>query len=192
MNVISTNCAGSYIMTSGNQPLSNPFSWAFTPYKSIRVLLEHFSEINFTNIKLSESQKWKNTYTLTIDNDVDIYYIHYHFNPLRTTPKKVNNDISMNNIWEYIIEKYKIRLQRMITNGEMPSFLILQNNSCGTTQEFIKLYNDFPTSQYNICWGAFDECPVENRTNLIRIGEKEVPKHIVWRCSDTIKSLLFK
>lgn len=191
MNVISTNCAGSYIMTSGTQPLGNPFAWAFTPYKSIRVLLEQFNEINFANIKLSESTRWKGTYTLTIDDIVDIYYIHYHFNPMRITPYKENNDISMCNIWEYIIDKYLLRTKRMIRNGEQPSFLILQNNSCGSTNEFIELYNAYPVSKYKICWGAFDECPVDERINMIRIGATELPRNIVNRCSATISQLLF-
>ena len=75
MNVISNNCAGSYIMTSGTEPLGNPFAWAFTPYKSIKVLLEHFYDINFAHISLNESDRWKGTYTLTIDGMVDIYII---------------------------------------------------------------------------------------------------------------------
>jgi len=192
MNVISTNCAGSYIMTSGNEPLGNPFTWAFTPYKSIRCLLENFYEINFGKVNLTESTRWIGTYTLTIDDIIDIYYIHYHFNPLREVPHKENNDISMCNIWEYIINKYISRTKRMIASGERPSFLILQNNSCGTTDEFISLYNSYATSEYNICWGAFDTCKVEPRHNMIRIGENELPRNIVNRCSGVIHKLLFK
>ncbi len=192
MNVISTNCAGSYIMTSGSEPLGNPFSWAFTPYKSIDILLSQFNELNFANISLTESHRWKGTYTLTIDDVVDIYYIHYHFNPLRDIPYKENNDISMCNIWEYIIDKYIIRTKRMMKNGEQPSFLILQNNSCGTTDEFIELYNKHQKSKYNICWGAFYDCHVEERPNLIRIGESELPKQIVNRCFPEIIKLLFQ
>ncbi len=86
MNVISTNCAGSYIMTSCSEPLGNPFLWVFTSYKSIDILLSQFNELNFANISLTESHRWKGTYTLTIDDVVDIYYIHYHFNPLRDIP----------------------------------------------------------------------------------------------------------
>ena len=192
MNVISTNCAGSYIMTSGTEPLGNPFSWAFTPYKSIKALLEHFYDINFANIQLTESAKWKATYTLTIDDMVDIYYIHYHFNPYRKIPYKENNDISMCNVWEYIIDKYLLRTKRMIENGVQPVFLILQNNSCGTTDEFIELYNSFPTSEFKICWGVFDNCLVQSRSNVIRIGPNELPRHIVNRCSHEINTLLFK
>jgi len=192
MNIISTNCAGSYLMTSGTEPLGNPFAWAFIPYKSIKVLLDRFYEINFAKILLIESTRWKGTYTLNIDDVVDIYYIHYHLNPLNIVPQKKNNDISMANIWEYIMEKYMIRTRRMIRNGIPPSFLILQNNSCGTTEEFIELYNSYPTSKFNICWGAFDGCPVDTRDNLIRIGATELPKDIVKRCGQTMTSMLLK
>jgi hypothetical protein len=179
-------------MTSGSEPLGNPFTWAFIPYRSIRVLLEYFYDINFASIKLAESDRWKGTYTLTIEDMVDIFYIHYHLNPLREVPYKENNDISMCNIWEYIVDKYMARARRMVRNGERPAFLILQNNSCGTTDEFIDLYNAYPESEYNICWGAFDDCAVEARPNLIRIGAAELPRQVVNRCNSSIISLLFK
>ena len=178
-------------MTSGTEPLGNPFAWAFTPYKSIKVLLEHFYDINFAHISLNESDRWKGTYTLTIDGMVDIYYIHYHFNPFRTVPYKENNDISMCNIWEYIVDKYMLRVKRMINQAIPPSFLILQNNSCGTTEEFIELYDTFPRSNYHICWGVFNECTVTPRNNMIRIGSDELPRHVVSRCAETINRLLF-
>ena len=192
MNVISTNCAGSYIMTSGQQPLGNPFAWAFVPYKAINILLHDFNSINFLNFDISDSTRWKGTYTLTVDGIVEIYYIHYHFNPECVTPKIKNNDIAMRNIKEYIINKYLSRTKRMIENKEPPAFLILQNNSCGTTEEFIELYNNHPDSKYNICWGAFNDCPVDERNNMIRIGNREMPKDIVARCSKQMHALLFK
>ena len=191
MNVIATNCAGSYVMTRNNSPLGNPFVWAFIPYKSIREMLTRFPLIKYTNVKLLPSFKWKGTYTLRIDDCVDIHYIHYHQNPAEKTLKVHNHDVSYYKIQDYILERYMVRLKRMQHLKEEPRFLILQNNSAGTTEEFIDLYTHTPVTKYRICWGVFDNLKIPLKPNTIRIGSSELPIAIVNRCYPTIYTYLY-
>lgn len=191
MNVIATNCAGSYVMTHKNSPLGNPFVWSFISYNSIRELLSRFDCINFDNVKLVPSVRWKGTYTLCIDDCVEIHYIHYHYNPSVKGLKVHNNDVASSNITQFIMAKYKARLQRMRDLNEDPCFLILQNNSAGTTEDFLDLYNNTPLTKYKICWGVFTGLKVEPRPNMFRIGPSEMPAAVVKRCYSFIYKSLY-
>jgi hypothetical protein len=90
------------------------------------------------------------------------------------------------------MDKYFTRLQRMRKLNETPTFLILQNNSAGTTEEFLDLYNNTPETKYKICWGVFKDLDVEQRPNMFRIGAAELPIAIVNRCYPFIYKILFE
>ena len=190
MNVISTNCAGSYIMTRNGGRLGNPFSWAFTPYKSIRVLLDAYHKIQWHKFQLIESTKWKSTYAIVVDSCIEINYIHYHLNLLRKEPACVNHDISSNDIYKYVVDRYVERTKRMLASNEPPRFLILQNKSAGDDDEFIELYNDYHIAPYNICWGTYNRTLSANK-NTVYIGENELPISVINRLGDDIAHRLF-
>ncbi len=179
MNVISNNCAGSYFMTNGTEKLGNPFSWAIVTYSSIDAILTHFYDINWSNISINESTRWKGTYFITVDNLFDIHYIHYHFNPENQVPVIHGHDISSCDIWEYIVSKYITRVKRMVRIHDIPKFLIVEDNSSGTREEYLDLYNRHADSPFKICWCAYDETNTSYRPNLIKIGQKKLPKPIV-------------
>lgn len=113
---------------------TNPFIWMVCPYDSIYNMLTNFHEINWGNIHLTESMMKPNTFILNVDNQVDIHYVHYIFNPLAKTMITASNEHTPISewhshreycrIWEYIIDRYLSRVRRMIANKEEPIFLL--------------------------------------------------------------------
>ena len=134
MNVISNNCCGGMFYKMTHRQYNNPFIWMVCPYDSIYRMLTRFTSINWANIKLNESTMKPNTYVLTVDNQVDIHYVHYMFNPNATTLiTRSNSDTPICEwhshreycrIWEYIIDRYRSRVRRMIDCGKEPVFLL--------------------------------------------------------------------
>lgn len=177
-------------MTHDGNPLGNPFAWAFTPYSSIKCMLSNFYHIKWTKFELLINTKTENTYTLRIDNKINIHYIHYKYNPLCIKPLINGHDVEYNKIWNYVVEKYIIRLNRMVESKIKPSFLILQNEYSGSTQEFNTLYQNTPYTDFNICWGVREDNKISLKPNTIMIRKGELPIQIVKRCySDIIKCL---
>ncbi len=134
MNVISNNCCGGMYYKMTNQQYTNPFIWMVCPYDSIYRMLTNFTDINWANVRLTESTFKPNTYILTVDNQVDIHYVHYVFNPLASKMITLSNETTpicewhshreYCRIWEYIIERYMSRVRRMVEDGTEPVFLL--------------------------------------------------------------------
>ena len=86
-------------------------------------LIQNWNNINFKNYELTKDLKWN--FSIIIDNNVKIQFVHYKFNP---ACKKITVDNSRNifyyKIWEYIIQKFEERLNRMIEKKEQPIFCI--------------------------------------------------------------------
>ena len=150
MNTISNNCCGGWYYKYNNTPYNNPFMWSITQYDSIVYLLQHFYDINWSNIKMRPTTLLaaKNTYAITIDSKVTINYVHAVFNPKMRKPTvihkpNIGNDVEYCKIWEYIGEKYISRINRMMICNEPPSFILRPNsgNNNWTTDQLIKLIN---------------------------------------------------
>lgn len=144
MNVISNNCCGGWLYTHNKMEYNNPFMWSITQYDSIMYLLQHFYEINWANIKLSESPLRNKTYQICVDKHVAIHYIHCLFNKDKSKPTKIfrptiGNDIDYSLIWEYVYDKYITRVKRMIHTAEEPIFLLSPDaSSCTWSNDQIK------------------------------------------------------
>ena len=191
MNVVSNNCAGSYFMTHGSEKLGNPFSWAIITYSSMDNMLSHFYDIDWAKFALNKSTRWPGTVFVTVDNLVDIHYIHYHHNPVNKTPVVHGHDISSSNIWEYIVEKYTTRLKRMVAAKQEPKFLIVEDGSSGSKDEFVNLYNAQSASRFKICWCAYADTMIDAAPNVIKLTQKSLPKPIVDAHYAKINSILY-
>ena len=136
MNVIATNCSGGWLYRFNKQQFNNPFIWMVTPYTSIKYMLEHFKDINWDNFDLEKSKLRPNTFVIKVDNNIDIHYVHYKFDPKANTiitKNKIDSkgniwdgDILYNHIWEYIVEKYQDRTKRLKNISEPPCFFIME------------------------------------------------------------------
>jgi hypothetical protein len=86
----------------------------------------------------------KKTYILNIDNKVNVKFVHYrHYDPFEK-PVVKGIDVFYKRIKEYIIEKYKTRLQRMKADKSEPIFILAD---CFDRKE--TLLNDKQLEQLN-------------------------------------------
>ena len=129
MNLISQNClSGNIYKNYLKEPFGNPFIWTVIDFQSMLHLVQNWDNINFKNFELIKDDKWN--FSILIDEKVKIQYVHYKFNPNCKTPILDNiGSIHYYKIWEYIIQKYKERLNRMLENKEEPIFCICNFNT---------------------------------------------------------------
>lgn len=151
-NIISNTCIGSYITTKCLMlPLQNPFSWSVIDSDSILALLEHFYDIDFSNIRVNQVSDF---YKITIDNVVSVNYIHYHYSKTATNLVQHGPDLFFNQMADYVTAKYFERLKRMALNNSKPIFVLgFANGKANskwywTENDVNKVLN--ATSNYNI------------------------------------------
>ena len=182
MNEISNNCCGGWLYTHNNSEYTNPFMWSIIQYDSIIYLLQHFCDINWSNITISKSPLRNNTYQIIVDKHVAIHYIHCLFNPEKTIPTKVfrqnvGNDIDYCYIWEYICNKYITRVKRMISVGENPIFLLVPNNgNCNWNEAQINNLMNIHTNFKRILITQNNNIKSNNTNNMI-LHTTEYPSH---------------
>lgn len=139
MNIISNNCFGGYIYKNVlKAAYTTPFIWNRIHNEDLIKLLENFNKINFKNVEIKKIGKnLEDGFFITIDNLINVFYQHYKFDKNCNTPTlkdDVTNmlghwsiDIHYNKIWEYILEKYESRLNRMNFNDTF--ILALEDNN---------------------------------------------------------------
>jgi hypothetical protein len=137
MFVIGNNCCAAYLYQKIGVQFNHPFVWMVLSNLSIYNLLEHWYDIDWTNINLRESSERAGTYILNVDGLVDIHYVHYRLNLNKPTlevmrPKNsheaVGSHIEWNQIYKYVVSKYISRTARMLKLSEPPCFLIKQES----------------------------------------------------------------
>ena len=134
-NIISNNCLGGFIYRNIlKSEYRNPFIWTLFDDNVFNKFIKNFHTINFRHAVVKKA-----TDNWTIDNDFDtiianeyiVHNIHMHFNAIHTTPHHCNpasnknhslwtDGMSYRYIWEYIYEKYCIRLNRMLMDNIEP------------------------------------------------------------------------
>lgn len=129
MNLISQNClSGNIYQNCLKEQFSNPFIWTVIDFNSMLYLVQNWNTINFKNYELVKDDKWN--FSIIIDEKVKVKYVHYKFNPNCKTPMLDNvGSIHYYKIWEYIIQKYEERLNRMLNKKEEPIFCICNFNT---------------------------------------------------------------
>jgi len=157
--LICNSCVGAYIYKlSLNKAFDNPFMWGLIDFNSMYYMIQNFENINFKNYELIKDKNW--SFSIKIDNKITIKYIHYKFEPTANKIIKKDFDVFYNKIWEYIIQKYEERLERMLNIKEKPIF-ILANwynvSETNLTYQQLKLLNDL--NKNNIIVGVDKICP---------------------------------
>ena len=111
-NIISHNCVGARICQQKNMEYGNPFMWCVIPPDDFYYLYTHYNEINYENIEIEEVNT---DYKVLVDGKIAVYYVHYKYDKNAATPIYKNEiNVYYNKIKDYVIEKYKIRLKRMV------------------------------------------------------------------------------
>lgn len=122
MNIISNTCVGAGIYETKKEQFKNPFMWNVIDFQSMYNLIKNYDTINFENIELQKDNNWK--MSIIIDNQVKVNFVHYKFSINDKTPKKIGVDVFYNKIWEYVINKYTTRIDRLLKKPESPIFII--------------------------------------------------------------------
>lgn len=126
INLIANSCIGSYIQRDYlKQELGNPFTWATVSIPDMKKLVFNYDKINFRNYRLITLKGVK---YISVDNRFVIKYVHYRFDKRFKDRKIVDRDGSVTVFWDridqYILEKYKTRVERMLKNNLEPIFII--------------------------------------------------------------------
>ena len=133
MNIISNNCCGAFYYDQNNMKQLNPFRYCWFDVKSVYNIVFNYENINFRNYELQKDNNWN--FYINIDNKVKLNLIHHKFDSTAITPYKKGDDIFYSKIWEYIIEKYEMRLNRMT---EKPLFIIDCGGFNGWNDDLVK------------------------------------------------------
>ena len=102
-------------------------------------LIQNWNIINFKNYELVKDNNWN--FSIIINEKVKVQYVHYIFDPNAKTVQmhcNVRGDIKYCKIWEYIIQKYEERLNRMLKKKEEPSNVEFDNSYVLEAEDFAK------------------------------------------------------
>lgn len=149
MNLISQNClTGNIYKNHLKEEFGNPFIWTVIDFSSMLYLIQNWNNINFKNYELVKDDKWN--FSIIIDEKVKVQYVHYIFDPSAKIVQmhcNIRGDIKYCKIWEYIIQKYEERLNRMLDKKEEPIFCICNSDTIYKdaiyTEEQLKLLEKF-------------------------------------------------
>jgi len=122
MNIISNNCIGGYFYKKNKWIYANPFIWSSCYGDSLDILMDEYSNINFDNYVCNKNDE--TTFYILIDNKIKVQFIHYIMDETCKNIVVDEPNVSYCKIQEYIIEKYKKRVQRLKESAELPIFLI--------------------------------------------------------------------
>ena len=130
MNLISQNClSGNLYQWFLKEKFGNPFIWSVIDFNSMKYLIENWNTIDFREYDLVKDEKWN--FSIVIDGNVKVQYVHYLFDANSPTIRYVSNpgNVYWNKIWEYIVQKYEERLDVMDHCNEHPIFCICNFNT---------------------------------------------------------------
>lgn len=199
MNLISEDCHGGFVYEELKEQFTNPFIWCYITKDDMYYLIKHYNEINFNDYEISKSfvrNRPKNKmdiFKIRVNNKIDIHYTHYHFKEDAKVRIVKKPDVYWNKIWEYVVEKYEIRLKRMTEN---PVFLINFSR-----QEYNKLIREkYLKEEFNykliIITENEEELKYANEKKMIILDKTEhlsmdgLPDKYVKRNIDKIKEFI--
>lgn len=163
MNLICNNCGGADIYRLLGKEYNNPFIWCATFAEDFINLIDNYKNIDFNNFELirltaaaaaaaayCEFDNNKCICGIRIDNIFTIYYTHYCYSPLYSTPTKIGPDIWYNKNFEYVYKKYIDRKNKMLKENEIPIFFIIAFQRHGWNKQTIEKLLQLNTT-YKIC-----------------------------------------
>lgn len=135
MLVFGNNCCAAYFYNYMNAQYNNPAIWCRILYDSMYYIITQYDNIDWFNYEIRKSIIKPNTFDIVIDNKFFINYSHYlqdlKCSSIVTTSKydkahKVHymGDVKYCKIWEYVVQKYIDRCNRLLNTNEDPCFII--------------------------------------------------------------------
>lgn len=122
MKIVGNSCVATFLIEfCFKRELNTPFTWAQLDFDSASKIIEKWDTIDFENYKIEKDEKWN--FSVLVDNQVRIRYVHYKFDPSVIGVKKIGGDKFSNRIWEYIANVYDKRTKMMLGSEEDPIFL---------------------------------------------------------------------
>lgn len=122
------------------QVYNNPFLWCFTPYKSMENVLLRYPDINWYNIKITRNNITPGTFSLIIDNDIIVHYVHIKMDAKCSTPTQSHGDVLYKYAYKYVVDKYFKRVARMLDNDAPVHFIIQDETYGNSTYDIVSLY----------------------------------------------------
>lgn len=150
MNIICNNCVGSRIYELTKTVYNNPFMWSLLDYESFKNLILNFDKINFNQIEIFKTNLeekfdvFKDSYYLNVDSSkLIIHYPHYKYDNNENNVIKKGTDVFYSKIKDYVIEKYKTRLDRM-KNCDVDFFVLSKSQimSCDDILRLLEIKTD--------------------------------------------------
>ncbi|MBO7693347.1 MAG: DUF1919 domain-containing protein [Methanobrevibacter sp.] len=180
MQIISNNCLGGFIYKDILcQKYTNPFIWCKIKEQYFISLLENLYNINFNNFELKKNgSKLTDGFHISIENKIILNYTHFHFDKRCDKPKVKGISVYYNKIWEYIVDKYKKRLNRFNLSDDICIAL-----------------EDYPQCPYNV--NKIINIAIKNNWKIIVITRQKIDiKYdkllVLYHFTDTNRPKIYK
>lgn len=216
--IISNDCTAGYIYQFLNKKFNHPFIWNYIDGKDFILLLQNFNNLNYNKFSVVESiiakdesfsilnrNKWKGTISVTIDDKVNINFIHHHNDNLckeiKTIKDKWNKnycgDVYYYDMKNYMKDIYLRRLNRMTPLSDKELLFVINKNRLITEESFYKLLSLHLNHKKVVCI-PFDFFINENikydkdMTTIIRLPkgiseQSQIAKYLIDNHSEFIR-----
>lgn len=125
-SLISNCCAASDLYRYNEKQFENPFMWNSILPNDLLNFIRNFEKINFNNFKLiPHFIKNSKLYGIRVDDCFNTYYIHYAYNKDDVIPRYKEPNVWYNKNDEYVLNKYKQRIQRFLSDKYKPCFVVI-------------------------------------------------------------------
>jgi len=160
MNIITNRCLGAYIYRDIlKMSYKNPFIWSGIALDDFNTLFAEYEKIDFSKYEIQPLPEYENKrYCLRIDDKITVKYRHVIFDAEHKSPFIKGENIYYNKPYEYVVEKYDERLQRMT---DKPIFFYLDIDDWSRNYELPKMaeklkrhicilttHNDYEQNEY--------------------------------------------
>ena len=180
MNIISNTCLGGYIYKNLlNEEYKNPFIWTLFENPNDYIdLIKNWKSVNFDNFELTKKGKeLKNNFQIIIDEKYPVSYVHVFFdkNENKTKfyewmPRIVGENIYTSKPWEYIVEKYISRLERMKKENKTIFFYSDSNLDCSKLKELPQIFME---NKFNGIIFTYDKTIKSNKFTKVFYTSKD-------------------
>lgn len=131
-NLISNSCCGGWCYKIAHKQYNNPFMWSLIRCDDMISLINQYESLVWNNIMLYEDEmnKSNRTFNIVINDLITIHYVHFKWELNKEFPdiRRAGRDLFANNMYEYVVDKYKSRVNRMLSERIKPTFFILGAN----------------------------------------------------------------
>lgn len=138
MKLICNNCYTGFLQKKLNMRYETPFVWNRIMPDSYIQLIENYDTMNFTNIKMFNcgdrftefrNNEDKSAFGMDIDNIITVYWWHYRYDANAKEPIINPPNVYYCKNYEYTLNKYITRLQRMLSTNHEPIFVYHSNTA---------------------------------------------------------------